>query len=211
MPPGEAVTMVTDYVLAAFAFGAASWLWREAQGRPGRYWAAAFAASGVAAVLGGTSHGYAPPVLHPRTHAVVWRLTYVTVEVANLCILYGAALATFSPRLHRLALGALVLRLAVVSAALVFLAQMRYVVLDYAITLAGIVGLAATLAARRQAGWGWIVAGTAVSLAAGVVQIARIGQGGVFNHNDVFHLLQAAGLVFYARGGRDLVRRGPSW
>jgi uncharacterized protein DUF6962 len=206
IPPGEAVTMVTDYLLALVAFAAAAWLWRRAGGRPGRYWASAFVATGVAAILGGTSHGYAP-VLHPQTHGLVWRLTYVTVEVANLCVLYGAALAGLPLRLHRLALAVLVLRLFAVAGALVVLAQMRYVVLDYAVTLVGIVGLAATLAARRQPGWGWVIAGAVVSALGAVVQIARISPGRVFNHNDVFHVVQAIGLVLYARGGRDLVER----
>jgi hypothetical protein len=208
IPPGEAVTLVTDYLLALIAFAAAAWLWRGARGRPGRYWAAAFVATGVAAIFGGTSHGYAPALDAP-TRGLLWRLTYVTVEVANLCILYGAALAGLPPRTHRLALAILVLRLLVVAGAIVVLAEMRYVVLDYAVTILGIVGLGATLAARRQAGSIWVIAGTMVSAVGGFIQLARIGQGRAFNHNDVFHVVQAVGLVLYARGGRDLVEREP--
>jgi uncharacterized protein DUF6962 len=210
IPPGEAVTMVTDYLLALTAFCAAAWLWSRARGGPGRYWAAAFVATGVAAILGGTSHGYAP-VLHPQTHGLVWRLTYVTVEVANLCVLYGAAQAGLPPRLHRLALAILLLRLVVVAGVLIVFAQMRHVVFDYATTLLGIVGLGATLAARRQPGARWVIAGALASALGGAVQVARIGQGRVLNHNDVFHVVQAIGVVLYARGGRDLVAREPSW
>lgn len=210
IPPGEAVTMVTDYLLALIAFAAAAWLWPRARGRPGRYWAAAFVATGVAAILGGTSHGYAP-VLDAQMRGLLWRLTYVTVEVANLCILQGAALAGLPPRMHRLALAILMLRLVVVAGAIVILAQMRYVILDYAITILGIAGLGATLAARRQPGSGWVIAGTVVSAVGGFIQLARIGQGRAFNHNDVFHVVQAIGVVLYARGGRDLAEREPSW
>jgi hypothetical protein len=106
-----------------------------------------------------------------------------------------------------MALAVLVLRLVVVSGALVAYAQMRHVVYDYGITLLGIVGLAATLGARRQAGAGWIAAGTAASFLGGVVQLGRIGQGHAFNHNDVFHVVQAVGVILYARGGRSLVAR----
>ena len=35
----------------------------------------------------------------------------------------------------------------------------------------------------------------------------RIGQGRVFNHNDVFHVVQAIGIALYARGGRELGTR----
>jgi len=204
-PTGEVVTMATDYLLAATAFGAAMWLWKTAAGAPGRWWAAAFVATGVAAVLGGTSHGYAP-VLDKQTHGLVWRLTYVTVGIANFCILYGASLAVVPPRGRRAVLAVLLVRLLVVAAALIVLAQFRYVLYDYAITLAGLLGLAAALGARGRPGAGWVVAGVAASALGALVQLGRIGQGRTFNHNDLFHVVQAAGLALYARGGRDLGR-----
>ena len=160
-------------------------------------------ASGVAAVLGGTSHGYAP-VLDKQTHGIVWRLTYVTVGVANFCILYGAARAALPRHVLRGALALLLLRLLAVATALVLLAQLRHVIYDYTITLAGLIGLAAVRGGRGQPGAGWVMAGVAVSLAGALFQVGRIGQGRVFNHNDVFHVLQAIGIALYARGGRDL-------
>lgn len=204
-PTGEVVTMATDYLLAATGFAAAMWLWKTAAGAPGRWWAVAFVASGVAAVLGGTSHGYAP-VLDKQTHGLVWRLTYVTVGIANFCILYGAALAAVPGRFLRAAAAILALRLLVVAVALILLAQFRYVLYDYAITLVGLLVLAAVRGGRGQPGAGWVMAGVAVSLAGAVVQLGRIGQGQVFNHNDLFHVLQAIGIALYARGGRDLRR-----
>src|SRR6478672_9424234 len=117
-PTGEVVTMATDYLLAASGFAAGMWLWKTAADAPGRWWAAAFVATGVAAVLGGTSHGYAP-VLDKQTHGLVWRLTYVTVGIANFCILHGAALAVVPPRARRGVLAVLLVRLVVVAAALI--------------------------------------------------------------------------------------------
>jgi hypothetical protein len=179
------------------------WLWKTAAGVPGRWWAVAFLATGVAAVLGGTSHGYAPVIDRP-THGLVWRLTYVTVGIANFCILYGAALAAVPRRLLRAAVVVLLVRLLAVAAALILIAELRYVIYDYAITLAGLLGLAAALGARRQPAAGWVAAGVAASAIGAVVQIARLGQGRVFNHNDVFHVVQAIGIALYARGGREL-------
>jgi hypothetical protein len=202
-PTGEVVTMTTDYLLAASAFGAAMWLWNTAAGGPGRWWAAAFVATGVAAVLGGTSHGYAP-VLDKQTHGLVWRLTYVTVGIANFCILHGASLAVVPPRARRAVLALLVARLLAVAAALIVLAQFRYVLYDFAITLAGLLGLAAVLCLRSQRGAAWLVAGVAASVLGAIIQLGRYGQGRVFNHNDLFHVAQAAGIALYARAGRDL-------
>ncbi|PYQ53941.1 MAG: hypothetical protein DMF78_07870 [Acidobacteria bacterium] len=206
MPPGEFVTMLTDYVLALSGLGAAAWLWPRAAGAPGRWWAAAFAITGIAAVLGGTSHGYRP-VLATSTHTLVWRLTYVAVGLANLCVLQGAALAALRPAWARAVLAVLIARFAAVAAALVVHGEFRYVLYDYAITLLGLLAFAAAQAARRRRGGGWVAAGVLVSLLGAVVQLGQIGVGRAFNHNDVFHVLQALGLVLYARGGRDLVRR----
>ena len=206
IPTGEVVTMVTDYLLAATAFGAAMWLWKSAAGVPGRWWAVAFVATGVAAVLGGTSHGYAP-VIDKQTHGLVWRLTYVTVGIANFCILYGAALAAVPRRFFRAAVAVLLARMLAVAAALIVVAQFRFVLYDYAITLVGLLALAAARGAERQPGARWIVAGVAASTIGAVIQLARVGQGRVFNHNDLFHVVQAIGIALYARGGRELVRR----
>ena len=206
IPTGEVVTMVTDYLLAATGFGAAMWLWKSAAGVPGRWWAVAFLATGVAAVLGGTSHGYAP-VIDKQTHGLVWRLTYVTLGIANFCVLYGAALAAVPRRLLRSAVVILLVRLLAVAVGLIVVAQFRYVLYDYAITLVGLLALAAALGAQRRPGVAWIVAGVAASAIGAVVQLTRVGQGRVFNHNDLFHVVQAIGLAFYARGGRELVAR----
>jgi hypothetical protein len=204
MPPGEFVTMLTDYVLALSGFAAGAWLWPRAAGAPGRWWAAAFAITGVAALLGGTSHGYRP-VLATATHTLVWRLTYVTVGLANLCVLQGAALAVLSRAWARAALVALMARFVVVAFALVAHGELRYVLYDYAITLAGLLAFAVALGARHRPGAGWVAAGVLASLLGAVVQLQRIGGERAFNHNDVFHVLQALGLLLYARGGRDLV------
>jgi hypothetical protein len=203
IPTGEVVTMATDYLLAATAFAAAMWLWKTAAGAPGRWWAVAFLATGVAAVLGGTSHGYAP-VLDKQAHGLVWRLTYLTVGIANFCILHGASLAVVPRRARPAVRAVLLVRLLVVAAALIVLAQFRFVLYDYAITLAGLLGLAGALGARGRPGAGWVVAGVAASALGATVQLVRFGQGHVFNHNDLFHVVQAIGIALYARGGRGL-------
>jgi hypothetical protein len=203
MPSGELVTMLTDYILALSGFAAAAWLWPRAAGAPGRWWAAAFAITGVAAVLGGTSHGYRP-VLATTIHTLVWRLTYVTVGLANLCVLQGAALTVLSRTWARAVFVVLIVRFVAVASALVAQGEFRYVLYDYAITLAGLLALAVVLAVSHRRGAASVAAGVLASLLGAVVQLQRIGGERAFNHNDVFHVLQALGLLLYARGGRDL-------
>src|SRR5207247_10845000 len=166
-------------------FGAAMWLWKSASGVPGRWWAVAFLATGVAAVLGGTSHGYAP-VIDKQRHGLVWRLTYVTVGIANFCVLYGAALAAVPRRWFRATVVVLLARLLAVAAALIVAAQFRYVLYDYAITLVGLLALAAALGAQRRPGAGCGVAGVAAPAAGAAVQRAGVGQGRCRNRNALF-------------------------
>ncbi|HUG55252.1 MAG TPA: hypothetical protein VMR21_16715, partial [Vicinamibacteria bacterium] len=73
------------------------------------------------------------------------------------------------------------------------------------ITLAALLALAAWLAVRRFPAGRWVAAGALVSAGGAAVQLAGIGEGHVFNHNDWFHVIQAVGIVLYARGARDLV------
>jgi len=200
--------MATDYVLALVALWAAAWLWRHGSGAPGRWWAAAFVATAVAAVLGGTSHGYAP-VMSTALHLLVWRLTYVSVALANLCIGYGAALAALPSRWQGTALQVLRVRFVGVSAGLIALAEFRYALYDFAITLAALLATGMWLAARRLPGAAWVLAGAAVSAAGAALQLFKVGHGHAFNHNDWFHVVQALGIVMYARAGRDLVVRRP--
>jgi len=47
MPPGDAVTMVTDDLLALTGFLSAAWLWSRSASPPARWWASALAATGV--------------------------------------------------------------------------------------------------------------------------------------------------------------------
>ena len=203
IPTGEVVTMATDYLLAATAFAAAMWLWKTAAGAPGRWWAVAFLATGVAAVLGGTSHGYAP-VLDKQTHGLVWRLTYVTVGIANFCILHGASLAVVPRRARPRRPGrpcrpAARRRGGADRARAIPLRPVR--LRDHA-------GRpprpGRRLWARSQRGAAWVVAGVAASVLGAIIQLGRYGQGRVFNHNDLFHVVQAIGIALYARAGRDL-------
>jgi hypothetical protein len=80
----------------------------------------------------------------------------------------------------------------------------RYVVYDYAGTLVGLLALAAWLGWRGRPGAGWIAGGVAVSLAGAVIQRARAAPCPGFNHNDLFHVIQAVGLYLYFQGGRRL-------
>jgi len=198
------MTVLTDYGLAAVAGALGARLSDRSGGHAARrLWAASFLAVAAAAVVGGTSHGLAPR-LDQAALAALWRLTYGLVGLGNFLILAGAAVAAARVPARDWLIGAAALRFTVSFAFLVLHPDFRYVVYDYAGTLVGLLVLAAWLARRGRPGAPAIVAGVAVSLAGALVQRSGLAPTPAFNHNDLFHVIQAAGLYLYYRAGRRL-------
>ena len=204
MPIAEPMTVFTDYVLAAVAVALALSLERRAEGHLSRrLWAACFVAVAIAAVAGGTWHGWGPRMGEgPR--AALWLVTYALVGLGNSLILTGAAVAATRGAVRIALTLAFVLRFAIGFASLAARPDFRYVVYDYAGTLVGLLVFAAWLARHRRPGASWIVAGVLASLGGALVQRGGRGPSPSFNHNDLFHVIQAVGLYLYFRGGRLL-------
>jgi len=198
------MTVLTDYGLAAVGGALAVGLWVRAEGHVcRRLWAGCLLAVAVAAVAGGTWHGWAPRMARSTADAL-WLVTYGFIGMGNVLILAGAAWAAARGALRAALIGAVVLRFLVWFAFIARDPDFRYVVYDYAGTLLGLLALAVWLAWRGRPGAGWIAAGVAVSLLGAVIQAGRLAPSPAFNHNDLFHVVQAAGLYLYYRGGRVL-------
>ena len=58
--------------------------------------------------------------------------------------------------------------------------------------------------ARRKAGHQWLKAGLVASAAGVLIQRIGIGFHEHFNHNDIYHLVQMAGIYFFYRGALSL-------
>ena len=211
MSIAEPMTVITDYGLAAVGLALAVRLRALQDGEASRrLWAACFVAVALAAVAGGTFHGWGPR-MGGTARAGLWLVTYGLIGLGNLLILAGAVVAAAAGGLRHALLALVVVRFAVWFAFIAMRPDFRYVIYDYAGTLAGLLAFAAWLARRGRPGGGWIAAGVAVSLAGALIQRGGRGPAPGFNHNDLFHVVQAAGLYLYFRGGallRDAGRRG---
>jgi len=59
---------------------------------------------------------------------------------------------------------------------------------------------------RRRRPWRrWMLAGVGLSIAAAVVQQMHWGFSPRFNHNDVYHLIQAFALIAFYCAGRKFI------
>jgi hypothetical protein len=84
----------------------------------------------------------------------------------------------------------------------------RYVVYDYAFSMMVILfSQAQAWWVRRDENAFWIIGGIAVSLVAALIQRCHYSIHVHFNHNDLFHVVQAAAFYLFYRGGRGLIDR----
>ena len=197
----EPTTLLTDYLLAMLSLALARRLRRF--GSPvstaRQLWAASFLALAVAAFVGGTWHGLGPDGLPSLRHDL-WSITYTAIGFTDLLLLAGAACAM--PRGPRaVALILLMGRFVVYTALILERRDFRYVAYDYGVTLFLLFAFGLDLIRRRERAAGFVLGGALVSFAGGLVQALRLGLHPQFNSNDLFHVIQMAGIWLFFRAG----------
>jgi hypothetical protein len=199
----EPMTLATDYLVALVAtiWGARVLRHARAGGpRVARWWAAAFAAVALAALAGGTHHGFAPRMA-PAVADGLWTLTVLTVGVVGFALVGAAVTARFRGPLRRALLAAAAVELAVYAAWMAGHDEYLWVIAHYGASMAVALALAVLgWLARRDPAAPWIAAAVLVSLAAAAVQASGLALHRHFNHNDLYHLIQIAGLYLFHRG-----------
>jgi Family of unknown function (DUF6962) len=198
----QPMTTATDYVLALLATGLGWLLWR----RPGagtssrRIWAGAFGCLALAAAAGGTSHGF-EAAFSQAAATVVWRLTMVAVGATGAWLLLAGLATRLGGRGLRRWAWALALEVALYA---VWVAlgheDFRYAVVQYGGAMLATLILYLTPAVWRRPGSRAVVAGILVSFLAAGIQQARIAPHPAFDQNDLYHVVQMAGLVLLYRG-----------
>jgi hypothetical protein len=182
MTISEPMTTLTDYALAVVA----AWLGFKLI-RTSRFWALAFLALALAALLGGTWHGFVQSDL-------LWKATVLSVGVASFGMVVGSAFATTSSATRSFLIGFAAVKLLVYTLWMIGHDEFIWVVADTASALA-IVGLLHLWKFN-----GWMLAGVAASVFAGAVQASGLSLHAHFNHNDLYHVIQIAAMVAFYRG-----------
>jgi general stress protein CsbA len=206
----EPMTVATNAVLAVLAFVFAVRLAHQsaAEGSAaGGCLAAAFLATGFAALLGALAHG-TDPARDEALRARFWRgALYATGLVGAASV---ASVAFFAARgsIRATILAFAGIKLVVFIVRITRHPEFRIAAADYGGALAIVLVAAAYMAVRRQApGMAWLIVGALVSLIAGFVQARRLALHRHFNQNDLYHVIQMAALYAFYRGGALLVDR----
>jgi hypothetical protein len=166
----EPTTMLTDYVLAALAISFAARIWLRAAGAdrrkvglpagaPAGLWCFAFAAIALAALAGGTAHGFRL-YLGDTAHARLWQATVALITLSTLLTLAAAIRSVLRPSI--------------------------------------------AAGPARRAGHRWLKRGLYATLVGVAIQQSGCGFHTHFNHNDLYHVVQMAGLYCLYRGARLL-------
>jgi hypothetical protein len=180
----EPSTVITDYALGLVSSWVAWQLFKSAQ-KPQKLWAVAFAALATGAFLGGTWHGF----LHSD---LLWEATTLSVGFASFGMVAGSG---YSMRWLRVLAA---IKLVLYIGWMLFHDEFIYVVLD--------TGTALLVVAAIHL-WKWngpMLAGVALSVLAGVVQASGFKLHEHFNHNDLYHVIQAVAVLLLYQGAKRL-------
>lgn len=212
MSISEPATLATDDLLAGVAIALGWDLLRRNRSDPRRsrrFWGGALVVLGLAALAGGTWHGFVN-TLPERPAAILWKTTMGLVGVADLLMLCGSIAAAIPRRWQRPAMAAALAKLVVYAMIASAHDEYRYVVFDSVVSFLAILLIHAIPGSvRNEPGARFILAGLLLSCVAAAVQLLRIAPHPRFNHNDLYHLIQVGAIVTLYRGARALQDRGP--
>jgi hypothetical protein len=201
----EPATLITDYLLAAFT-GVLAWrLFAAAHVSRERaiwWWAVAFTATAVAGIGGGTVHGF-QAMLPPLLTSGLWIITLEGLVVAAFAVIRGTLIASgMSDGAVRGA--SLVIGAAYGAYAIWVVSHPRFVfaIAAYGIALGVLVACAMYRWGRNPVAGRWMLAGVAVSVIAAIVQQSGFALHRHFNHNDLYHVVQALGVWCLYRGAQ---------
>ncbi len=208
----EPATMLTDYVLGGLAVWFAVKLARQSRWRindPVFLWAASFASLALASFSGGAYHGLTQH-LGPIWLATTWKVTLYSIGIVSLFLFAAATIAAFEGPLRKALLVAGFLKFVVYVIWIANHDDFVYAILDYAPAMLYVLVLQALGWRRREESGHWIVAGVLVSFAGAAVQQSGFTLHRHFNHNDLYHVIQMAGVYLLYRGGSLLKDRAAS-
>lgn len=198
----EPTTTVTDYMITAVA-GWCAWRHFTAVERRGirLLWGAGFLFIGLAALLGGTSHGAAPHLDDVQLY-YLWKATVYAVGLSMLFAVAGTIEGSPVPAgARKLLHAANVAGFVIYAWWMLSHSNFVYVIYHYVPAMLGIAVLQAwawVICRARSAPW--LISGVAVTLLGAVVQQSGLSVHRHFNHNDLYHVIQIAGLWLLYRG-----------
>jgi hypothetical protein len=190
----EPATVVTDFLLAGLAAWFAAQLRRSvpAEHIAARWWSCVLGLTAAASLTGGLTHGIGPE-LPAAAASGIWRSTLLLLNLTGAAVGLALLHALVPPVRQRAWRWVVVGKFLAFAAAAILQPKFVVALADYGLAL--LAWLVAALVNLRP----WMLAAIALSVVAALVQQMQWGFGAQFNHNDVYHLIQAVGLWCFYR------------
>lgn len=204
----EPTTMLTDYLLAVLTgYFALKLLRSDTRQRSVRLWGGAFLATAAAALLGGTSHGFA---LHfdDFWKTLIWKATVYAIGLASFFMLSGTIMAVIKAPARKWLLAAAIIQLLIYAGWMINHDDFRYVIYDYLPAMLAVIALQVYAYFRaNEKSAAWIIAGILISFLAAGIQQSGLTLHQHFNHNDLYHVIQVGAIYLLFRGASLLKDR----
>lgn len=205
------MTTFTDYLITLVAgwFGLRLLAGADADANHNRSrqaWGISFLLTGLAALLGGSSHGFAS-YLNDTWMNLVWKGATYSIGLSMLFAVGGTIRGTaIRMPLHRLFSALNILGFAAYAFWMATHDRFLFVIIYYVTAMVFMATLQTWASIRHQAaGAKWLVSGVIVTLTGAYIQQSGIDLHANFNHNDLYHVVQIAGLYLLFRGATLLV------
>ena len=199
----EPSTLVSDFLLGAFAAVFGVRLWRAGAGpgrRSVRLWSATLLAVAVAAFAGGVWHGF-HLLLAPAAADAIWKVTLLAAGAASFSMLAGSALANLRGKARRAVIAAAGAKLVVYTIWMASHDDFNWVIADYGSALVAVLVLHGwAWLKRRERASVWMAAGVAVSVLAAMIEASGFGLHRYLNAHDLYHLAEMPALYLFYRG-----------
>lgn len=199
----EPMTTLTDYVLAVQCALLGRRLLACQSGRSSvTVWAYALLAVGLAALAGGTAHGFGPR-MPEIVSTLLWKATFMAIGMTSLFFLIAAFRTTLMVRWRAIATTFAVGQFVAYAIWMSTHDDFVYVIADYLPAMMVVLVLQSYAAYRwRDPAAPWIIAGILLSFVGAAVQQSGFALHRHFNHNDLYHVIQMVAVVLFYRGAR---------
>ena len=198
----EPATVITDYLLALVGLVLGLLLRKDAPAGGARRWfARALLLSALSAFVGGSYHGFAPN-FSPEVARAWWRLTLIILSCVSAALAFSLMHEVTPPRSTKWVRNIILLKFGFFVGLALVKPLFVVAIADYGTAL--LAWLIFALAVRRP--WrAWMLTAIGLSAVAAAVQQLRLSPSVHFNHNDLYHVIQALALTAFYRGARLLV------
>lgn len=209
MTLAEPTTAITDWILAGLVIALAIRLRAVPRQRTVRYWQWAFIFTALGAFAAGVFHAVVGQTT-AKVLTTLWKGSAFALGLAVFFMLLATAAGRLSTRSARILMIFAAVQLVVYTLWTARHDDFLSVISNYALGMAIVAAVNLVTYSRNPESARWIVAGIAVTALGSVVQALQIAPHRHFNHNDLFHVIQMAGMILLYRGARASQRHLPA-